>query len=227
MLTPVRVGYPHICDKGILRQAQQRNLFDEVLSICALYDLTSTHDASAYPPAYTLVQTQPYGWWYAARLPEHRAIIVLCTDKQVLKAHHNLEQPAYWYRIWQNTAWFAVECQRQFLQTLAAPQHLHIKSAPSAILSAVIGERWLAVGDAASSYDSMSSAGITKALLRAYLAGRAVAYYVVQAQIDSLHAYQTRVFADFNQYMQLHQQHYRAEQRYLTQGFWQRRQRAN
>lgn len=75
---------------------------------------------------------------------------------------------------------------------------IHPKPMPSAILSAVVGEDWLAVGDAASSYDAMSSAGITKALMHGQIAGRVLATYLRDADTSALAAYQDRVFQDFN-----------------------------
>lgn len=196
-----------------------RNLFDQVLSLCTLYDLPAP---SENRPAHTLVQTTEQGWWYAARLPNRKAIVSLCTDSDTFK-QDGLDAPLTWHAACLATGWFARECLRQFGAELQEPDRIHLKPAPSAILSAVAGERWLAVGDAASSYDSMSSAGITKALLHAEMAGKAVAHWLMAGERLLIEHYQDRVFADFNQYLRLHHQHYCAERRFPRSGFWQRR----
>jgi flavin-dependent dehydrogenase len=196
-----------------------RNRFDEVISLCALYRLPEDGDGA---PAYTLVQTGELGWWYAARLPHRKAIVSLCTDAETLK-QDGLAEPAAWHRAFSASGWLARECRRQFGACLGVPGRLQPKAAPSAILSAVVGERWLAVGDAASSYDSMSSAGITKALIHAGMAGKALADWLRDGSRSLLDAYQTRVFDDFNTYLSLHQAHYRSETGYPRSGFWRRR----
>ncbi|MGR9053883.1 MAG: NAD(P)/FAD-dependent oxidoreductase [Gammaproteobacteria bacterium] len=195
-----------------------RNVFDQVLCLCALYPIE--HDTEV--PAHTLVQASREGWWYAARLPQGRAIVSLCTDLETL-AESALADPAVWYRAFRATDWLAEQCRRQFGPFPAAPGIIHQRPTPSAILSAVIGDYWLAVGDAASSYDSMSSAGIAKALIHGEIAGKALARWLRSRDTDALAHYQERVFEDFNQYMRLHQQLYRSESRFPDSGFWQRR----
>ena len=73
-----------------------RNVFDEVISICAFFDLPATN---SFPPARTLVQTQKNGWWYATRLPNNKAIVSLCTDAHILKRHKPTIAPAAWRRL--------------------------------------------------------------------------------------------------------------------------------
>jgi flavin-dependent dehydrogenase len=91
----------------------------------------------------------------------------------------------------------------------------------------VVGSNWLAVGDAASSYDSMTSAGITKALLHAHQAGQAAAAWSTESNETGLRDYQDQVFADFNHYMRLHQRHYRNETRFPGSRFWRNRLRSS
>ena len=173
-------------------------------------------------PAHTLIQAVEKGWWYAGRLPGDRAIVSLTTDTETSKASA-LSTPKAWHRALQETRWFSRQCRHHFGTDIPRPAAIHPKPMPSAILSAVVGEDWLAVGDAASSYDAMSSAGITKALMHGQIAGRALATYLRDADTSALAAYQDRVFQDFNTYLGLHQQHYRAERRFPHSRFWQRR----
>ncbi|MEA3277439.1 MAG: tryptophan 7-halogenase [Pseudomonadota bacterium] len=194
-----------------------RNLVDEVIALCALLPAKAQTR-----PAHTLIQAVEKGWWYAGRLPGDRAIVSLTTDTETSKASA-LSTPKAWHRALQETRWFSRQCRHHFGTDTPRPAAIHPKPMPSAILSAVVGEDWLAVGDAASSYDAMSSAGITKALMHGQIAGRALATYLRDADTSALAAYQDRVFQDFNTYLGLHQQHYRAERRFPHSRFWQRR----
>jgi flavin-dependent dehydrogenase len=199
-----------------------RNVFDEVISLCAFFDLPAI---DAWPPARTLVQTQENGWWYAARLPNDKAIVAFCTDAEEIKRHHRPIGAEDWHHLFNNATWLSGECEKQFGAAVGVPGRLVLKPAPSAILSAVTGEGWLAVGDAASSYDSLTSAGITKAISSGEIAGKAVAHWLRNQDREPLAQYQNRVFEEFNRYLQLHAYHYHNEQRYAHCDFWRRRRR--
>ena len=197
-----------------------RNEFDCVVSICAIYDLPRETDT----PAHTLVCAVEKGWWYVARLPGKKAIVSFCTDAQNLK-QYPFKHRHYWHRYFLQTRWLKQQCEQQFQWEFPLPAALCTRVSPSAILSNCVGEGWLAVGDAASSYDSMSSAGISKALHQGALAGQALANYLSSGNDEFLSRYQDQVFRDFRQFLVLHQQSYRREQRYPHAGFWQRRYR--
>jgi len=107
---------------------------------------------------------------------------------------------------------------------LKRPENIDLRVAPSAILSCVIGKNWLAVGDAASSYDSITSAGITKALQQGLAAGKAIVQLYIENKEDALKAYQQDIFKAFNEYLRLHQTLYHTEQRFPESRFWHRRQ---
>jgi flavin-dependent dehydrogenase len=194
-----------------------RNTLDEVIALCAV--LPIDHRGQ---PAHTLIQAVDLGWWYGARLPGNRAIVSFTTDADTLKKR-SLAKPANWYRAWLASGWFAAQCRHRFGAPLSRPATLHPRPLPSSILSAVVGTDWLAVGDAASSYDAMTSAGITKALLHGRAAGQALARYLAGDGGAALQGYQDRVFSDFNTYLGLHQRYYRAEKRFPEAGFWRRR----
>ncbi len=197
-----------------------RNVFDEVISVCAFFEVP-VGDSRA--PARTLVQTQENGWWYAARIPDGKAIISFCTDAHELNRCKFAAAAAKWRKYFDQSSWLAGECEKQFGATAGPPSRVVLKPAPSAILSAVVGDAWLAVGDAASSYDSFTSAGITKALSNGEIAGRAVASCLTRRDREPVREYQDGVFADFRRYVQLHRYHYRNEPRYAHAGFWRRR----
>ncbi len=195
-----------------------RNQYDSVISACHIFDLTQQVDKKAH----TLVCAVDHGWWYGTQLPNNRVLLSLCTDKETLK-NEKLTSPEVWFDALQKSGWFYENCSAQFSTRLQQPESIDTRVAPSAILSCVVGDNWLAVGDAASSYDSMTSAGITKALEQGLKAGSAVADLIKSNNKQSLKDYQQSVFDAFNQYLRLHQELYCSEQRFPESSFWHRR----
>ena len=195
-----------------------RNDLDKVIFLCAVIELPQNCNLVTN----TLVEAVAQGWWYAARIPNNKIIITLCTDQQGIKEHQ-----------WRDSKnWLALFSQTRFLKAQLTKFDIHLtlddinivtQSASSSLLSAVCGENWLAVGDAASSYDPISSAGITKALQHGEQAGKALAMLVADGKDDLLQAYQRLVFDDFMQYVDVRNELYASEQRFSASDFWQRR----
>lgn len=193
-----------------------RNQVDEVISLYARIPLS--REVSSQLPEHTLLEATSEGWWYLSRVPGGDCVLSLTTDIQQLNCQ-NLDEPNQWCRAYSKATWL-----NQFISL----RHLQLPSlqqapARSAILSCCVGEDWLAVGDAACSFDSISSAGITKALMQGLWAGQALATYVADADQAPLRAYQDKLFAQFNQYLGVRSYLYRRESRFPDAGFWQRR----
>jgi len=106
---------------------------------------------------------------------------------------------------------------------LADGRKLTLALAPSAILSRVVGERWLAVGDAACAYDPLSAQGVVKALCDGEAAADAIAGVLAGAGEAPLLAYQDGMFARFRDYLRLRRRLYRIERRWLQAPFWRNR----
>ncbi|OUR89481.1 hypothetical protein A9Q81_21785 [Gammaproteobacteria bacterium 42_54_T18] len=195
-----------------------RNVFDDVIFLCTVIDIPE--DCKILP--HTLVESVSEGWWYAARLPDNKMIVTFCTDQESIKNHH-WHTPARWFGLLQETKWLGKKLSL-VLSTLSTDSlHIVTHSAPSSLLSAVCGENWLAVGDAASSYDPITSAGITKALQHGYQAGKALATRVIDGKQNALMAYQNRVFDDFGLYARVRNELYGSEKRFSNSPFWLRR----
>ncbi|ACE82958.1 FAD binding domain protein [Cellvibrio japonicus Ueda107] len=191
-----------------------RNQLDEVIS---LYTRIALADHNTLPQ-HTLLEATADGWWYLSAVPGGDCVLSLTTDAQQLKAK-NLDKPDQWQHAYTQAKWL-----NQFLSAQQL-NHYPLRQAParSAILSNCVGSHWLAVGDAACSFDSISSAGITNALIQGLWAGQALAAYFIDVNRTALAAYQDKVFARFNQYVGVRSYLYAQETRFPTEGFWQRR----
>jgi flavin-dependent dehydrogenase len=96
-------------------------------------------------------------------------------------------------------------------------------AAPSFFLDEVGGQGWLAVGDAASAYDPISSQGIYKALADGARAGEAIAASLGGSNIG-LDEYRLSIASRFQQYLANRNFFYGLEQRWPKSDFWTRRQ---
>lgn len=191
-----------------------RNVIDEVISIHACMPVPS----GIKLPDYTLLEATPGGWWYLSKVPHERLILSFTTDKEYME-EHAVSSTAGWRGAYQQTRWLRDMLPEDSL----ASTELCLAPACSAILTVCTGDRWLAAGDAACSYDSITSAGITRSLLQGKLAGAAIAEYFASDKA-SLARYQDAVFEQFNQYIGLHSYLYGRELRFNGAGFWRRRQ---
>ena len=84
------------------------------------------------------------------------------------------------------------------------------------------GEKWIAVGDAASAFDPIASQGIYKALSDGLEAARAIAAYL-RGSRDALDAYRAMVTERFEAYLENRNYFYRLENRWPASAFWSRR----
>ncbi len=192
-----------------------RNVLDEVISLCAIFPLAKDLKMSNR----SFAEAVENGWWYAARLPGERVIVSLTSDANIIK-EQGLTHPENWKHQLHKTRGLKEWLPSVLLQQLPK---LQVKAAPSAILSRVAGTNWLAVGDAASSYDPLTAAGITKALMHGEQAGAAIVCAWREKNDRAISDYQDMVFDQFSQYVSLRNQLYLAENRYHKMPFWQQR----
>jgi 2-polyprenyl-6-methoxyphenol hydroxylase-like FAD-dependent oxidoreductase len=189
-----------------------RNQIDCLAVVCAVLDLK---EAGAVP-SQALLEACDYGWWYAAKIPRQRMIVALAVEPS---QHQRFGEAAAWLAALRATHHAARWVERG-KAALATDPTLETALAPSAILSRVVGDRWLAVGDAASGYDPISAQGIVKALCDGEAAAEAIAGFFVGAGEAPLLAYQDAVFARFRDYLRLRQHLYGRERRWPRSSFW-------
>jgi flavin-dependent dehydrogenase len=168
-------------------------------------------------PARTLLEAVPEGWWYASRIPGGRVVVGLATDPD---AGARFADADAFRAALAETRLIGPQIARCRPLGTDAPPHIAI--APTAILSAVAGPGWLAVGDAAACLDPLLSQGLTRALED----GNAAADAIAGAQAGdagAFTAYQDRVFARFTAGVRLRAAFYAAETRWPDAPFWRRR----
>lgn len=158
------------------------------------------------------------GWWYTAATPSGHRVAALMADSDWLR-----RSGAARLDVWRDY--------------LAATGHIHalvdadrllapLKVWPSSsrCLDGALPAGLLAVGDAASSFDPLSSQGIVKALRSGIFASYALADYLVKGDGGQGFArYAALIRREFNGYLDTLRDYYLLEQRWPTSPFWQRR----
>jgi flavin-dependent dehydrogenase len=94
-----------------------------------------------------------------------------------------------------------------------------VHSAQSQILSQLKGNKWLAVGDAAQSYDPLSSAGIIKGLKMGQLAATKLSEFHNDSPM-ALDEYEAQIRTQFEEYLVLKDEYYLKEKRWMNEAFW-------
>jgi flavin-dependent dehydrogenase len=163
----------------------------------------------------TIIEATPDGWWYAARLPHGLATAVYMTDADSL--------PGGRERLME--FWTKQLVMTSHVKEIASPPDATEVSAwpaESAALDQTHGLGWLAVGDAACSFDPLSSMGIRHALESATWAASAVDE-VLRGKLNALHQYGSKIDGRIRDFERLKLAYYGAERRWKHKRFWARR----
>ncbi len=145
----------------IARQCAQvrRVTFDSLVSFAATVVVSPTTDrrAVAEYDSTLLVESSPDGWWFSVVAANGvRALQFFCDRQEFPKGMSNLEMTE-------------AALQTQHVKALVAGSHKTLSRprrivASSSAISPVVGSDWLAVGDAAMTFDPLSSQGVFAAM---------------------------------------------------------------
>lgn len=180
-------------------------------------------DLGVEPTRATLIEAAPDGWFYASLLPDGRLSVACFTDSDLAPPHVSRDVEAWRALLgasthvarWIAEAGFAVE----------APSRLW--SAGSTRLDPPAGETgdgagWAAVGDAAATFDPLSSHGLTTALWTGERAGAAAAAWL-GGDAKPLSDYARAVAEGAERFLADRRAVYARERRWASRPFWRRR----
>lgn len=165
----------------------------------------------------TLVEAFADGWWYTAGLPDRRRVAVCMTDVDLAR-RHRLTEPESWQRLLRGTSRV-----RETVGEAVPVGPLVVRPTESRYLDPAAGPGWLAVGDAASIFDPLSSQGIAKALRSGVFASYAIADTLRLEDDSALVRYARYVREEFEAYATVRARFYEEENRWPEREFWQRR----
>ena len=153
----------------------------------------------------TTVESVREGWWYTTPIPRERRVAALVTDADLL----GRDRAAVWKASLGRTA---------FISGIAGDGHdIDVQAYPAdtTYRQDLVGEGWLAVGDAAVSFDPLSSQGLITGIVMAARAGALLGGDLLGWE------------ADYRAVLAEHEANrralYSAEGRFLDEAFWRRR----
>ena len=162
----------------------------------------------------THLEAADYGWWYAARLPEDILLVTLYTDADTIK-QKKLQQFENWYSLLHETP----QTSKLVDKTKLIDDKLKAFPAPSFRLDKIIGKNWMAIGDAASAFDPITSQGIIKSMSDAVFAAEIIAQHFAGKQ-NILEEYEKTVVSRYEQYLSMRKYFYQLEKRWPESPFW-------
>lgn len=193
-----------------------RRLGARTIAFDQLVGAVAWMDGGADPDQTLLVESCENGWWYSLALPNNRLVGAFMTDADTLPG----------------TSWRSARGWRSFLAgapaTRARLLERRIRAGPvvhrahSAVLDRVAATGWVAVGDAASSVDPLSSDGVARAITSGVVAATAV-MRSLDGDAMALEEHARSVAAGVGRYLAQRASVYRDEPRWADNAFWRRR----
>jgi flavin-dependent dehydrogenase len=193
---------------------------DRLTGYARFFEDAASGAASDLGDPRTLVEAVADGWWYTAGLPGGLRIAAFLTDADLAR-RLSLADPAHWMR---HLA--ATDGVRALLRGARPRGPVVVRPAHSRQLlpaAGAAGEGWMAVGDAASLFDPLSSQGILKGLRSGIFAAYAIGDLLARGEGRGLEAYARHVREEFASYRRARTRYYAEERRWLGSEFWRRR----
>jgi flavin-dependent dehydrogenase len=205
---------------SVARASGERRIADDAL--VAFFGLFSPAPDSptADEDSRTLIEATPDGWWYTALLPDKHRVVAYLTDADL--ADQSFRTKRGFNSILTRTDHISACLDRYQYELTTAVKAV---AANSARLGCATGRGWIAVGDAALSFDPVSSQGILTALFTGMKAGEAIAK-ALSGNSDLISDYEKRLAIVYEAYLQNRSAYYGMEQRWVTRPFWSRRSKA-
>jgi flavin-dependent dehydrogenase len=198
------------------RQGANRIFYDRLVGLVGFF---SAHSAGKKRDYQTLIEATENGWWYSAWLPDTRLVVAYMTDADLIPKGG---APVNEY--WRNRLEQAPHT-RSRISGCVAETNLRFVAANSYRMDRVVGNNWLAAGDAAMAFDPLSSQGIYHALKSGLLAARAIEDCQLGDQ-TALEEYSRETQRRFDKYLSMRTVYYNRERRWASSAFWKRRQNA-
>ncbi len=183
----------------------------------ALVRFASLHDTSG--SRQVQLEATADGWWYHALLPNNRVVNMMVCEKRHLSFLRENQYQGFEQAL-AKTTFLSQSLNRLRLQD----RRYHTCPIYSGLLLTLEGKDWLAIGDAASSFDPIAAQGIHKALSDGIAAGDKVAAWQA-GRGDEQSTFSNLVRERFQDYQRNRAYVYDLEQRWPHDDFWRLRHR--
>ena len=190
----------------------RRQPLDALVAIHAI----AKSDAAADRDSRTFVESLPDGWFYGALVPRGRRTVSFQTDPDLLPKHQGWRSKEWFQHVLGQTRHLGAWLAQRGSTIHEGPQ---LTSAHSGRLERFSGPGWLAIGDAAMSFDPISGNGLLKAMQSALHGAEAIAAGI-DGSLADFDAWNEHIW---RQFVRARRECYAAEIRWAGYPFWRRR----
>ncbi len=170
----------------------------------------------------TVVESGPDGWWYTALIPSGERVVAFLTDADLID-RSSVRSTDGFVKLLRESRYIRGLLTTHQYEMISLS---HSIGAQTGWLDPVAGAGWTAVGDAAISFDPLSSQGILTALFTGLRAGLAVDR-ALTGDSGGIEEYRHRVAEIHETYRRRRNAYYSAERRWPDRPFWRRRMTAS
>jgi len=191
----------------------KRFTYDRLIGVVFFFSL---HRRRAEHDCFTLIEAVEDGWWYFAKLPGSRAVLVYMTDADLFASQFTGKR---------NSCLRNIKSTRQMQLRLRGYQQCDgpfIFPANSSRLDRASGESWLAIGDSALAFDPLSGQGVYKALETGHDSAKVIGAHL-SGNTFALLDYAANVEQVFNAYLSMRKNTYSRIEEWRESVFWHRR----
>jgi flavin-dependent dehydrogenase len=173
--------------------------------------------AAAPRTSLLFIEAIELGWWYSAGLADGSIVATFMTDPDLVDTS---QAGRFW--AWRGQLQSSSLTSGRMVD-LDEALDLDIRTARTQRLDVIEGDGWLAVGDAAMSFDPLSSEGISKGLEWGKKAAGVAAAFC-RGDRSAAKEYRESLESAFSEYLVTRYRYYTAEKRWPDAPFWRRRQ---
>jgi len=189
--------------------------YDQLIALVGIITPESLEESIEYV---LTLEAMENGWWYMVPLPSGKVVAVFMTDRDVFVNSH-VDPTAYWLNMTRQSPMLSKLLERYHLEN-----NVMIRNAGTFCLDRMAGPGWLAIGDAACTFDPLAGNGILKAIQ----SGIDSSLAILRSDLDDDHNrfadYVQSVKSRFNNYLIQRCRNYQTEKRWPQSPFWHRRQ---
>ncbi|BDS09936.1 NAD(P)/FAD-dependent oxidoreductase [Aureispira anguillae] len=194
-----------------LQQGSKKIHTEPLICLAARFEFDPIHTPIS---KLTQIEASEYGWWYAARLPQHQFLVGLYTDAITIK-QRKLQQVETWQKLLDQLPVISQSTRKMQLKK----ETFKGFPAPSFCLDKMVGRHWIAIGDAATAYDPITSQGIMKSMSNGIAAAQTLQQKITQPKSRFIN-FQSITKERYKQYLAMRQHFYQLEKRWPQAPFW-------
>lgn len=161
----------------------------------------------------TRIEATENGWWYGAKLPNDEILVAFYTTPEHVK-----QSKLQLADIWMESLNETVSIKNGVHKENAIDSKIKGYGVSSFCLNKITGENWMAIGDAASAYDPITSRGIFKSMTDAIYAAELISKKLKNN--TPVKPFETYVQSKYKAYLAERAHYYSNEQRWQNAPFW-------